>query len=89
MSDEEHLIENLICYVQSVGWANVPDKVGSLDFHNVYKRYGNNGRTEVDRATFKWLLDMAVYVVYQATVVDVLELYDSLWVEDRSINSCC
>ena len=69
MSDEEHLIENLICYVQSVGWANVPDKVGSLDFHNVYKRYGNNGRTEVDRATFKWLLDMAVYVVYQATVV--------------------
>lgn len=67
MSNEEHLIENLICYVQSVGWANVPDNVGSLDFHNVYKRYGNNGRTEVDRRTFKWLLDMAVYVVYHAT----------------------
>ena len=68
MSDEEHLIENLIAYVQSVGWANVPNDVGSLDFHNVYKRYGNNGRIEVNRATFKWLLDMAEYVVYNATM---------------------
>ena len=24
MSDEENIIENIICYVQSVGWANVP-----------------------------------------------------------------
>lgn len=43
MSDEEHLIENLICYVHSVGWANVPDNVGSLAFHNVYKQIMTEG----------------------------------------------
>lgn len=68
MSDKEHLIENLICYVRSVGWPNIPDDVDSLAFHNVYKCYGNNGRVEVDRVTFKWLLDMAKYVVYQASM---------------------
>lgn len=67
MSDEEHLIENLICYVQSVGWANVPEQ-HTKSFHDLYKRYGKNGQTQVTPETFKWLLDMAVYVVYQATV---------------------
>lgn len=33
-----------------------------------WKNYGNNGRTKVDRATFKWLLDMAKYIVYHATI---------------------
>ena len=66
MSDEEHLIENLICYVQSVGWSEAGELV-NLD--DIYNRYGSNGKTKVDKATFEWLLDMAVYVVYQATVV--------------------
>lgn len=64
MSDEEHLIENLICYVQSVGWSEAGELV-NLD--DIYNRYGSNGKTKVDKATFEWLLDMAVYVVYHAT----------------------
>ena len=65
MSDEEHLIENLICYVQSVGWSEAGELV-NLD--DIYNRYGSNGRTKVDKATFEWLLQMAVYVVYHATM---------------------
>ena len=65
MSDSEHLIENLICYVQSVGWSEA-GKLVNLD--DIYNRYGSNGRTKVDKATFEWLLDMAVYVVYHATM---------------------
>ena len=30
MSNEEHLIENLIAYVQDIGWANVPSNPNSL-----------------------------------------------------------
>ncbi len=64
MSDEEHLIEKLICYVQSVGWSEAGELV-NLD--DIYNRYGSNGKTKVDKATFEWLLDMAVYVVYHAS----------------------
>jgi hypothetical protein len=71
MSDEEHLIENLIRYVQNVGWANVPkqDAEDNYPFYDLYERYGKNGQVQLTPGTFRWLLDMAVYVVYQATVV--------------------
>ena len=65
MSDEEHLIENLIAYVQSVGWSEASELV-NLD--DIYNRYGSNGKTKVDKSTFEWLLQMAVYVVYHATM---------------------
>jgi len=68
MSNEEHLIENLIAYVQDIGWANVPSNPNSLAFYDLYSRYNNNGNTSVDVNTFCWLLKMAVYVVYHATV---------------------
>ena len=70
MSDEEHLIENLIAYVQSVGWANVPEQFAedNAPFYDLYERYGKNGLTQVTIGTFKWLLDIAVYVVYHATM---------------------
>ncbi len=70
MSDEEHLIENLICCVQSIGWANVPKQSDedNKPFYDLYDRYGNNGQTQVSVGTFKWLLNMATYVVYQATM---------------------
>ena len=64
MSDEEHLIENLICYVQRIGWSEAGELV---NFDDIYNRYGSNGKMKVDKATFEWLLDMAVYVVYHAT----------------------
>jgi len=70
MSDEEHLIENLIDYVQSVGWANVPKQHAedNAAFYDLYERYSKNGQTQVTPGTFKWLLDMAKYVVYHATM---------------------
>lgn len=67
MSDEEHLIENLICYVQSVGWANVPNR-GTLRYENIYGAYSKNGTHSVSEETFWWLLQMAFYVVYHATM---------------------
>ena len=72
MSDEEHLIENLIAYVQSVGWANVPKQHAkdNAPFYDLYERYGRNGQTKLTIGTFKWLLDMAEYVVWSATVYD-------------------
>ena len=70
MSDEEHLIENIISYVQSVGWANVPEQFAedNAPFYDLYERYGKNGLTQVTIGTFKWLLNMAKYVVYHATM---------------------
>ena len=70
MSDEEHLIENIIYYVKSVGWANIPhkDDEDNAPFYDVYERYGKNGQTQLTVGTFKWLLDMAQYVVYHATM---------------------
>ena len=65
MSNEEHLIENLLFYVKSVGWAEAGELV---NFDDIYERYGNNGGTEVSKETFEWLLNMAVYVVYQESV---------------------
>ena len=50
MSDEEHLIENLIGYVQSVGWSEASELI-ILD--DIYNRYGSNGKTKVDKATFE------------------------------------
>lgn len=65
MSNEEHLIENLLAYAQSVGWAeaNKPK-----NFDDIYERYGSNGGTKVSKETFEWLLNMAVYVVYMESV---------------------
>jgi hypothetical protein len=83
MSDEEHLIENLICYVQSVGWANVPKQHAKFNkpFYDLYDRYSKNGQTQVTPGTFKWLLNMAVYVVYHATV------YETDFSEDEKCQS--
>ena len=67
MSDEEHIIENIICYVQSVGWANVP-KQDNYPFYDLYEKYGKNGQTQITPGVFRWLLHMAKYVVYHATM---------------------
>lgn len=64
MSDEEHLVENIVSYVQSVGWIEAENS----DFDDVYERYGSNGNLRTDKQTFRMLLNMAIYVVYQATV---------------------
>lgn len=70
MSDSEHLIENIICYVQSIGWANVPkqDDKDNCPFYDLYERYGSNGQVQLTVGAFKWLLDMATYVVYHSTI---------------------
>lgn len=65
MTNEEHLIENLLSYVQNVGWSEAGELV---NFDDIYERYGSNGSTKVSKETFEWLLNMAVYIVYQETV---------------------
>lgn len=65
MSNEEHLIENLLTYVQAVGWSEAGELV---NFEDIYERYGSNGGTKVSKEIFEWLLNMAVYVVYQESV---------------------
>ena len=67
MSNEEHLIENLLSYVQAVGWSEASELV---NFDDIYERYGSNGNVKVSKEIFEWLLTMAVYVVYQESVWD-------------------
>lgn len=57
MTDREHLLENIICYVERKGWSKV-------DVDEMYPYYHKNGLLEVDRETFEWLVDMAVQCAY-------------------------
>ncbi len=67
MSLEEHLVENILCYVQSHGWQNMPTR-RDKKFKKLYEMLGNNGTLTVSEDTFEMLLEMAVYVVYHSTV---------------------
>ncbi len=64
MSNEEHTVENIICYVQNVGWQNI-------DLNHPNKHKCCCYPEELPDETFAWLLRMAVYVVYYSTVVGV------------------
>lgn len=68
MSDDEHLIENIVHLVEEVGWDKfcdfpLTDKVGEY-----YKDYGANGNITIDKETFKWLIAMASYIDYERKV---------------------
>lgn len=66
MSCEEHLVENIISYIQETGCFKV--KKGSKEYEEFYENYSKNGTVEVSRETFDWLVEMANYVVYEASV---------------------
>lgn len=67
MSDDEHLVENIIDYVQRIGWAKLPN-VHSKEWNELYAVFGKNGQIKVSEETFEYLLYMAEYVVYHSTV---------------------
>lgn len=65
MSKEEHIVENIICWVQNIGWKNIPER-NSDEWKQVYNSICEN--SNVSEEIFDWLVEMAKYVVYQATV---------------------
>lgn len=64
MCNEDHTVENIISYVQNVGWQNI-------DLDHPKKHKCCCYPEELPDETFAWLLRMAVYVVYYSTVVGV------------------
>jgi hypothetical protein len=65
MSNEEHIVENIICWVQNIGWKNIPEQ-NTDEWQIAYNSICEN--SDVSQEIFSWLLEMAKYVVYQATV---------------------
>lgn len=74
MTSDEHYIVNLISKVQYIGWQNVPEE-DSPEFFKFFREFRNEWEEDimpqsVSYETFKWLVRMAVYVVYVCTVMD-------------------
>ena len=68
MSCEEHLVENIIFYIQETGCFKV--KKDSKEYEEFYENYSKNGYAEVNKETFDWLVEMATYVVYESSISD-------------------
>lgn len=69
MTSVERLIENIICQVQSMTWYNAGAIAEDRDkLKELHEQLGHNGIAKVDLSTFMWLWNMAVYVVFHATV---------------------
>lgn len=83
MSDEEHLVENIIGAIRYMGWENVPDpEENPEEFQKMYDGLSSNGDQKVSMETFRWLVEMARSVVYHSTVWSSSDLYANL--EDRN-----
>lgn len=68
MSDDEHLIQNIVCLVEEVGWDKFCDFPLTDQVGEYYKDYGTNGNITVNKETFKWLIAMASYIDYERKV---------------------
>jgi len=66
LSCEEHLVENIISYIQNTGSYKV--EKGTEKYEEFYNNYSKNGDVEISKEVFDWLVEMANYVVYEATV---------------------
>lgn len=65
MSNDEHLIENILTYIENIGWQNF-DEDNPEDLKKARKNVDNSNL--VNDEVFLWLLKMAVYVDYQKDV---------------------
>lgn len=79
MSCEEHLIENIIGYIQETGCYQL-DK-NSKKYETFYENFSKNGVVEISREVFDWLVEMANYVVYHASIYGT-DFSDYLHMED-------
>ena len=67
MSSEEHLVENIVCYVEDVGWNEFHDQVTVEDIKKKgLESFSRCGDVEVSLETLAWLFTMARYVDYQS-----------------------
>lgn len=65
MSNDEHLIENILTYIENIGWQNF-DEDNPEDLKKARKNIDNSDL--VNDEVFLWLLKMAVYIEYQKDV---------------------
>lgn len=65
MSNDEHLVENILTYIENIGWQNF-DEDNPEDLKKARKNVDNSDL--VNDEVFLWLLKMAVYVDYQKDV---------------------
>lgn len=65
MSNEEHLIENTLSYIENIGWENF-DEDNPEDLKKA--RLSIENSELVDDKTLLWLIKMAIYVEYSNKV---------------------
>lgn len=65
MSNDEHLIENILTYIENIGWQKF-DEDNPEDLKKARKNIDNSDL--VNDEVFLWLLKMAVYIEYQKDV---------------------
>lgn len=65
MSNDEHLIENILTYIENIGWQKF-DEDNPEDLKKARKNIDNSDL--VNDEVFLWLLKMAAYVDYQKDV---------------------
>lgn len=72
MSDEEHCVVNLISKIQYLGYENIPDE-DSPEFFKFFRGFRKDQNGEASMISydgFKWMVRMAIYVVYCSTVMN-------------------
>lgn len=65
MSNDEHLIENILTYIENISWQKF-DEDNPEDLKKARKNIDNSDL--VNDEVFLWLLKMAVYIEYQKDV---------------------
>ena len=68
MSIEEHLYENVACFVQEHGWEKFPDYLSAGEAGKFRKEIPCS--EYVDDMTLAHLIGLARYMVYQATTTN-------------------
>jgi hypothetical protein len=72
MSCEEHLVENVMTFIEENGWNYFKKEIITVE--DIKKKklesFAKNGTTEVSLETLAWLFTLAVYVEYQRSLFE-------------------
>lgn len=66
MSSEEHLVENIIYYVEDKGWNKFPDFITKEEVTDEMRNIPC--AEQVNDETLAWLITMARYVAYERAI---------------------
>lgn len=74
MCEAEHLVENVMYFVEQHGWNFFKsDEVSLKDItKNKLECFAKNGNTEISFETLRWLFTLARYVEYHRVMFDEL-----------------